>query len=228
MEDRCPKCNGSLITKTIKKELGLDSIDYPVIQVCPKCNWTRDLTGAGDIGSTTVGFDDEISHIADSLPRAQQKPYSPGKLLVLALAILVLGGIVWAGYYYYSVTSEHPASTPAPAPVPDITGIPQASVITDMPVPEATPTGEKVPVKLDRKRGFFSLPQGIYKIKPGDEVVWTNEGIDPLTLVSSDGLFEARLLDNDKRTNYTFKKPGTYNFYLKENESLTGTIIVET
>ena len=54
MQDKCPKCGETLITKTIKKELGQGSIDYPVSQTCPKCNWNKDLTGAADIISKPV------------------------------------------------------------------------------------------------------------------------------------------------------------------------------
>ena len=54
MEDKCPKCGETLITRTIKKKIGLGSIDYPIAQTCPKCNWNKDLTGAGDIDAKPV------------------------------------------------------------------------------------------------------------------------------------------------------------------------------
>src|SRR5574340_164144 len=91
MEDICPKCGSPLSTKIIKKELGLESIDYPVAQVCPKCNWNRDLTGAGDI---------ETKKIPYAVPEANTKPelFDFDKFLTIALALLVLGGIVLAYY----------------------------------------------------------------------------------------------------------------------------------
>ncbi len=100
-------------------------------------------------------------------------------------------------------------------------------VITDTPVPEATPTGKKISVKLDSQRGFFSLIQGSVKIQPGDEVIFTNDGTYAVTLVSAEKIFEPKSLDNDKRMNYIFKKTGTYDFYLKEDKNLNGTIVVE-
>jgi DNA-directed RNA polymerase subunit M/transcription elongation factor TFIIS len=54
MEDKCPKCGETLITRTIKKKIGLGSIEYPVAQTCPKCNWNKDLTGAGDVVAKPV------------------------------------------------------------------------------------------------------------------------------------------------------------------------------
>ncbi len=49
MVDKCPKCGETLITRSIQKKLGLGSIELPVARICPKCNWSKDLTGAGDI-----------------------------------------------------------------------------------------------------------------------------------------------------------------------------------
>jgi plastocyanin len=109
----------------------------------------------------------------------------------------------------------------------NVTATTATPVVTDTPVPEATPTGEKISVKLDSQRGFFSLIQGSVKIQPGDEVIFTNDGTYAVTLVSAEKLFEPKSLDNDKRMNYIFKKTGTYGFYLKENKNLNGTIVVE-
>src|SRR5659263_11053 len=54
MEDKCPKCGETLLTRTITKKIGLGSIDYPIAQTCPKCNWNKDLTGAGDVVAKPV------------------------------------------------------------------------------------------------------------------------------------------------------------------------------
>jgi plastocyanin len=92
------------------------------------------------------------------------------------------------------------------------------------PIPEVTSTGNMIQVKIVGERGF--IPD-IQMIKTGDEVVWDN--FDPITvsLVSNDGLFEAKLLAYYQQFRYTFSKTGTYNFSLK-NKNLTGTIIVES
>lgn len=162
----------------------------------------------------------------------QPEPESSGlnKLITIALTILVLGGFIWI---FYSAAPGNTASVPPSAPLlqynktPVATVIPVITVVPVITVPETQPTGKKLSIKLDRHRGFYSLIQGTFTINPGDEVIWINEGIDPITLVSSDGLFEAKLLDNDKRTNYTFKISGTYRFYLKENINQNVTIIIE-
>ncbi len=237
MQDKCPKCGETLITRTIKKQLGYGSVDYPYAQECPKCHWSKDLTGAGDILYKTPAPEPQKEVIKPTAPpkAASRKAVPAGvqpkpkpstdinKIITIVLAIIVIGGIVWAFY----PSSQKPASAPAPTATPTVmpTSV-QTTAAT--PVQEITPTGVSAGIKLDRYRGFFSLENGTLKIKPGDNVIWTNDGTETLTLVSSDGLFENRILGYGKRTNYTFLKPGTYNFYLKENSSLSGTIIVDS
>jgi len=233
MEDKCPKCGSTLITRTITKQMGLGSIDYPVALVCPNCGWNRDLTGASDIVSKPLVAETvELKKEEKKPPVARaplKTPAIPGTssktntLITVALAIVVLAGILWA---FYPPAAKQTPQVPSPTPTPIVT-VPATPVSTATPIPDATPTGKTIGVKIERNRGFFSLVQGTMKIKPGDEIIWTNEGTDPVTLVSSGGLFDPKLLDNGKRTNYTFKKPGTYGFYLKENMNLTGTIVVE-
>lgn len=91
-------------------------------------------------------------------------------------------------------------------------------------VPEVAYTGNGTQVKLDSRRGFIP---NIQTIKAGDEVVWNNFDTVTVSLVSKDGLFDAKSLAYDKQYRYIFKKPGTYTFTL-ENTGLDGTIIVES
>ena len=238
MEDKCPKCSETLITRTINKKIGLGSIDYPIALVCPKCNWNKDLTGAGDIEPAPVFQDaDEVKKeekkldikpgtrpSAPALPSSKPAPTSPigiNSLVSIVLAILVIGTVAWV--FNTGPPEEQVINPPAAAPAPIIA---QTPVLTPTPaaVPEVTASGKRISLKLETQRGI--TPQTI-TIKPGDEVVWTNEGTYAVTLVSSDGLFEDRFLNNAKRTSYIFKKPGTFTFYLKEDNSPKGIIIVQ-
>ncbi len=56
--------------------------------------------------------------------------------------------------------------------------------------------------------------------------MWDNYYADTITLISNDGLFDARLLAYHQQYRYIFKKSGSYSFSL-ENKNLNGTIIVE-
>ena len=237
MEDKCPKCGETLITSTIKKKIGIGSIDYPIAQKCPKCNWNKDLTGAGDIAPTPVmqasseakkeekkvQIKPEIKpSVSTSSKPAPTSSTGINTLIPIILAILVVAAIAWV-FFMNPAQPEQVDNTLKPTPTPVITQTP-AQTPKSTPAPEVTASGKQISIKLETNRG---LTPKTTTIKPGDEIVWTNEGTYAVTLVSSDGLFEDKFLNNAKRTSYIFKKPGTFSFYLKDNKSLTGTIIVE-
>ncbi len=240
MEEKCPKCGNFLITKTIKKQLGQGSIDYPVSQFCPKCNWSKDLTGAGDIvpkppAIPAEEIKKEVQKPAVAFTPVKNKPKSVSSssgmnmIIIGLLAAIVVGGIAWA---FLQSQPKQEASVPEPTPPPAATITPVTTVVTatsgSTPAPavtEAVATGKKIPVKLNYYRGFMPPTQ---KIKAGDEVVWENIEIETVTIVSNDGLFGDKTIRYGWRTNYTFKKSGTYSFSLKENKNLNGTIVVES
>ena len=235
MEDKCPKCGETLITRTIKKKIGLGSIEYPVAQTCPKCNWNKDLTGAGDVVAKPVMQDAgeakkeekkvQITSQVKPLDLAgTSKPASPSSfnsLIMIVLAILVVGAIAWV---FFVDTAEEKQVDPVATPTPIITSTPALTPAATV-VPEVTASGKQISVKLETNRGIN--PKSV-TIKTGDEVVWTNDGTYAVTLVSSDGLFEDKFLNNAKRTGYIFKTSGNFSFYLKNDKNLAGTIIVES
>lgn len=238
MQDKCPKCGELLITRTIKKELGLGSIDYPIARECPKCNWSKDLTGAGEIVSKPVTASpreikkEEKPAVVAPAPPKQPKPESTGginKLITVALAILVLSGLVWA-FFLYPDTTKTIDNIPQPTATPEITRTTVQPTSTQV-VPEVTVTGNKTRVKLDSRRGFIPNKQ---IIKLGDELIWENGEAETVTLVSNDGLYisndgkyDNQTLAYGKRTTYIFKKPGQYGFNLEGKPNLNGTIVVE-
>jgi plastocyanin len=233
MQDKCPNCGEPLVTKTIKKVLATGSIDYPISQTCPKCNWSRDLTGAGDVVSKPVteippAAKKEVVKIQPAPSKAVQAQPTTGpstdinKFVIVALAILVLGGLAWAFFLYPGAPVKQVES---PKPTPTVTQTAVQPTSTPVVVAEVTPTGKSIAVFLDSQRGFIRNKD--ITIKPGDEIVWRNTGIDTLTLVSSDGLFDEQVLANDKEYRYLFKKTGAYSFSLKGNANLNGTVVVE-
>ncbi len=231
MVEKCPKCKETLITRTIEKELDQGSIFIPIAQVCPKCNWNKDLTGAGDIvakpavpeGNKTKFNETPVVKPIVPEPMKTQvktspKPMDMNKIITVALALIVIAGIAWA---FIPKAEEQKNITPAPVQTPAVTPAP---TITAIQVPEVTPTGNKIYIKLDRYRIFRGANPNI---RPGDEIIWVNDGIDPVILASSNiPDFKDRPLDNGKQTSYIFKKPGTYNFYLKNNNNVNSTIVV--
>jgi plastocyanin len=132
-------------------------------------------------------------------------------ITLLCLTILLSGCI------------EEKNSTSVPTPTTPTTTATVTSTSSAI-VPEAAFTGNGTQVKLDSRRGF--IPD-IQTIKAGDEVVWENFDTVTVSLVSNDGLFDAKSIAYYKRYRYIFKKLGTYTFTL-ENTGLNGTIIVES
>jgi plastocyanin/DNA-directed RNA polymerase subunit M/transcription elongation factor TFIIS len=233
MEEKCPKCGETLLTKTIQKKIGSGSIDYPIAAICQKCKWSKDLTGAGDIVAKPVMADagaprkeeviSEKQHIPTSAPsKPVQSPAGINTLIPIILAILVLGAIAYVFFINTGEKEITPTSISTPVPTPVITQTPVQTTVST-PITEVTASGNKSFVKLETKRGFNPK---IRTIKPGDEIIWTNDGTYSVTLISSDGLFEEKPLNIAKQTNYIFTKTGTFSFYLKNDNSLTGTIIV--
>jgi plastocyanin len=242
MEDKCPECGETLLTKTIRKKIGSGSIDYPIAQTCPKCKWSKDLTGAGDIVGKPVMADagssrkeEEKTEITTEIKKKVQTidPSKPAKspggintLIPIILAILVLGAIAWV-FFINPAQEEHvitpPTPVPTSVPTPVVTQIPARTPVST-PAPEVTASGKQFYVRLETNKDFNPKTR---TIKPGDEIIWTNDGTYTVTLVSSEGLFKEKFLNNAKRTNYTFLKTGTFSFYLKDDKSLAGTIVVE-
>jgi len=232
MEDKCPKCGETLLTKKIQKKIGSGSIDYPIAATCPKCKWSKDLTGAGDIVGKPVMADagatkkEEVRSVRQPVPtvtppKTVQSPGGINTLIPVILAILVVCAIAWV-FFINPEQKEQVITNPTPVTTPIITQTP-ARTPTSTPTPEVTPSGNHSSVKLETNRGF--TPKTV-SIKPGDGIVWTNDGTYSVTLISKEGLFEEKTLNIAKQTNYTFLKSGTFSFYLKNDNSLTGAIIV--
>ncbi|MCZ7383714.1 MAG: hypothetical protein O8C63_03070, partial [Candidatus Methanoperedens sp.] len=157
MQDKCPNCGEPLVTKTIKKVLATGSIDYPISQTCPKCNWSKDLTGAGDVVSKPVtemppAAKKEAAKIQSPRPVPPKAQPMPGpstdinKIIIIALAILVVGGLAWAFFLYPGAPAKQGGNIPTPTPTPVITQT-QVQTPTVTTIPEVTPTGNKTLVK---------------------------------------------------------------------------------
>ncbi len=235
MEDKCPKCGETLLTRTIEKKIGLGSIDYPIAQTCPKCNWNKDLTGAGDIISKPVmqdaseaqkeekkaGIKSEIKPSIPTLP-SSKSPTSINSLIPIVLAILVVAAIAWV-FLMNPAQYKQAGNVPVATPPAIINQTPVETPTTTI-IPEVTASGKKVSIRLESDRGF--TPKNT-TIKQGDEVIWVNDGTYNLILVSSENIFPEKLMKMGQREMFVFMKSGTYNFFFKGKENLKGTIIVQ-
>jgi plastocyanin len=74
----------------------------------------------------------------------------------------------------------------------------------------------------------FSFAPMQLEIKAGTEVIWINKDDVPHTVVSDDHkLFKSRALDTDEKFSFTFKDPGTYEYFCSVHPKMTGKIIVK-
>jgi plastocyanin len=74
----------------------------------------------------------------------------------------------------------------------------------------------------------FSFAPMQLEIKAGTEVTWINKDDVPHTVVSDDHkLFKSRALDTDEKFSFTFKDPGTYEYFCSVHPKMTGKIVVK-
>jgi plastocyanin len=73
----------------------------------------------------------------------------------------------------------------------------------------------------------FSFGPATITIPAGSTVTWTNNDDVPHVVTSDDNkMFKSKALDTDDRFSFTFKKPGTYNYYCAVHPKMTAKIVV--
>ena len=63
-------------------------------------------------------------------------------------------------------------------------------------------------------------------VTPGSTVTWKNMDGEPHTVVSTDGLFHSKALDEDDSFSFKFEKPGTYKYICSIHPKMTATVTV--
>jgi plastocyanin len=88
---------------------------------------------------------------------------------------------------------------------------------------KAAPAPQAAAVKIEN----FTFKNPVVTVKPGTTVTWTNGDDIPHTVVSKDGVFKSKVLDNGDRFSFTFAKAGQFGYYCSIHPHMTGTIIVK-
>ena len=79
-------------------------------------------------------------------------------------------------------------------------------------------------VKIDN----FSFGPATITISAGTTVRWTNNDDVPHVVSSDDNkMFKSKALDTDDHFEFTFTKPGTYNYYCAIHPKMTAKIVVQ-
>lgn len=73
----------------------------------------------------------------------------------------------------------------------------------------------------------FSFQPKMLTVPVGSTVVWTNEDEEPHTVVTAGNGFKSKALDTDDKFSFTFRKPGTYEYFCSVHPRMTGSIVVK-
>jgi plastocyanin len=80
-----------------------------------------------------------------------------------------------------------------------------------------------VEVKIDN----FNFEPREITVEAGTTVVWTNRDDVPHTVTSNNDKFTSKALDTDDQFSFTFKDPGTYEYYCSVHPKMTAKVIVK-
>lgn len=75
-------------------------------------------------------------------------------------------------------------------------------------------------------RDFMFMPTAL-TIAPGDTVTWENDDGEPHTVVSLDGAFRSKALDEQDKFSHAFDQAGTFKYLCSIHPKMVGTIIVK-
>jgi len=232
--EKCPKCNGFVQTKSIRKSIGLGFVEIPVAQFClnPVCDWYQDFAESKNPEEIKEGFHFKVPSI--DMPELK-KPAITGK------HITALAGIIGIIAIYFMISFFIPASSSDDNTTQQTlqSGLTMNNTsIQDTPKVLPAPDAGKVKadpvsymIKIDVGHGFF--PDSI-TINRSDIIVWNNEENvrTRIVLASKNGLFENQLLQYPGRYQYQFDREGKYTFFLaeypsyKEYQNAIGSVIV--
>lgn len=87
----------------------------------------------------------------------------------------------------------------------------------------ASARAEEITLKI---KDFMFMPMAI-TIAPGDTVTWENDDGEPHTVVSLDGAFRSKALDEKDKFSHTFDQAGTFRYLCSIHPKMVGTIIVK-
>jgi plastocyanin len=77
---------------------------------------------------------------------------------------------------------------------------------------------------VDIKHFMFAMD---VVVSPGSTVTWKNLDGEPHTVVSTDGMFHSKALDEGDSFSFKFDKPGTYKYICSIHPKMTATVTVK-
>jgi plastocyanin len=88
---------------------------------------------------------------------------------------------------------------------------------------KAAVAGQSVQAAIDN----FAFTPKEMTVSAGSTVRWTNKDDIPHTVTSDSKAFESSVLDTNQSFQFTFTKPGRFNYFCKLHPHMTGVVIVQ-
>ena len=73
----------------------------------------------------------------------------------------------------------------------------------------------------------FTFTPAVITIAPGTTVTWINGDDIPHTVVDSNKAFRSKVMDTEQQFSFTFKEPGTYEYFCSLHPHMTGKVTVK-
>jgi plastocyanin len=220
---KCPKCGGNVQTKSIKKSIGLGFVNIPVAQFClnPVCDWYQDFAETKEPEEIKKGFQIKVTPIKS--PELKKPNLSQKHIIALAAVVVIIGIYILSSYLI--PVSNFPEGKPQQPEVPKTetplvnTTQPTAIASSQTPAVPQMIAEKNYLIKFDVSHGFNPK---FLTINSSDTVIWNDDENQRtrVVLVSKDGLFENKLMENFDRYQYRFNQSGRYIFVLAEYPSL--------
>lgn len=164
-------------------------------------------------------------------PETKPNAYGKNNLVKTLLIYLVVGGILYAGVYYFVLAKKGTDYNQMKSP---ITANMIDKNIPTTPETQASPTAVVTEMKNKVTLTAAGFSPILLKIKAGETVVWENTG-GGLATINSDAHpahtkyppLNLGQFSIGQTLSLLFDQPGTYGYHNHLNPSQSGTIIVE-
>ena len=220
---RCPKCNGFIQTKSVRKSIGLGFVEIPIAQFClnPVCDWYQDFAETKKPEDIKEGFQVKIPSMVKK-PEFKRPDISKNQMIAISTIIgLIIISALFSLFVYDTGSDINQKPQPSQS---DFQNNTPSSKIPNIPVPTTVSTTVSTPlviepksytIRVDVSHGFYP---DVITINKSDIIVWSNEENQRtrVVLVSKNSLFEKQLMQYPDRFQYQFNRQGNYSFVLAE------------
>jgi amicyanin len=73
----------------------------------------------------------------------------------------------------------------------------------------------------------FSFTPAEITVAPGTTLTWVNGDDIPHTVVATNKAFRSKVMDTEQQFSFTFKEPGTYEYFCSLHPHMKGKVIVK-